>query len=114
MTMFADILPTFGITTRFVDSQDPNNFAAQIDENTRCIFVETCANPSLQVADLDAISKVAQAHGLPLVVDATFSTPYLTRPFEHGADVIVHSLTKWLGGHGTTLGGIVIDKGTFE
>lgn len=114
MTMFADILPTFGITTRFVDSQDPNNFAAQIDENTRCIFVETCANPSLQVADLDAISKVAQAHGLPLVVDATFSTPYLTRPFEHGADVIVHSLTKWLGGHGTTLGGIVIDKGTFD
>ena len=114
MTQFADILPGFGIDVKFVDSQDPTNFEGQIDENTRALYCETCANPSLQVADLQAIAEIAHKHGLPLVVDATFSTPYLTKPFEYGADIICHSLTKWLGGHGNCLGGIVIDSGKFN
>lgn len=113
-TQFNDILPALGIEVRFVDSQDPKNFAKVIDDKTRALFCETVSNPALEVTDLDAVGDIAQAHGLPLIVDATCSTPYLTRPLDHGADIVVHSLTKWLGGHGTGLGGIVIDSGRFN
>lgn len=113
-TQFHDILPALGIEVRFVDSQDPANFASQIDDKTRALFCETVSNPALEVTDLEAVAEVAHAHGLPLIVDATCSTPYLTRPLDHGADIVVHSLTKWMGGHGTGLGGIVIDSGRFN
>ena len=113
-TQFAEILPALGIEVRFVDSNDPNNFAKAIDHKTRALFCETVSNPALEVTDLQAVADVAHAHGLPLIVDSTFSTPYLTRPLEHGADIVVHSLTKWFGGHGTGLGGIVVDGGTFN
>lgn len=113
-TQFKDILPDLGIEVRFVDSNDPNNFAAAIDSNTRALFTETVSNPALEVADLEAIAAIAHAHGLPLVVDSTFSTPYLTRPIEFGADIVVHSLTKWFGGHGAGIGGIIVDSGKFN
>ncbi|HEX8551520.1 MAG TPA: O-acetylhomoserine aminocarboxypropyltransferase/cysteine synthase family protein [Abditibacteriaceae bacterium] len=113
-TQFDTILPALGIEVRFVDSTNPENFAAQIDDKTRALFCESVSNPALEVSDLEAISQIAHAHGLPLIVDSTFSTPYLTRPLEHGADIVVHSLTKWLGGHGVGLGGIVIDSGKFD
>ena len=113
-TQFNDILPKFGITVKFVDSNDPKNFADAIDDKTRAVFCETVSNPALEVVDLEAVAEVAHAAGLPLVVDATFSTPYLTQPLAHGADIVVHSLTKWFGGHGTGLGGIVIDSGRFK
>ena len=112
-TQFNDILPALGIGVRFVDSTNPASFAAAIDSNTRALFCETVSNPALEVTDLEAVADVARAHGLPLVVDATFSTPALTRPLAHGAHVVVHSLTKWLGGHGTGLGGIVVDGASF-
>lgn len=112
-TQFNDILPALGIGVRFVDSTDPASFAAAIDSNTRALFCETVSNPALEVTDLEAVADVARAHGLPLVVDATFSTPALTRPLAHGAHIVVHSLTKWLGGHGTGLGGIVVDGASF-
>ncbi len=99
-TQFNDILPALGIEVRFVDSQDPSNFAAAADEKTRAFFTETVSNPALEVADLDAISGHAKECGVPLIVDSTFSTPYLTNPLAHGADIVVHSLTKWFGGHG--------------
>jgi len=113
-TQFKDILPQLGIDVTFVDSNDPTNFAAAINDKTRAIFCESVSNPALEIADLEAIAKVAHAHGLPLIVDSTFSTPFLTQPIVHGADIVVHSLTKWLGGHGTSLGGIVIDSGKFN
>jgi O-acetylhomoserine (thiol)-lyase len=113
-TQFNDILPTLGIDVKFVDSQDPQNYADAIDENTRALFCETVSNPACEVTDLEAVAKVAHDHGLPLIVDATFSTPYLCNPIAHGADIVVHSLTKWMGGHGTGIGGIVIDSGTFN
>ncbi|NWK56279.1 O-acetylhomoserine aminocarboxypropyltransferase/cysteine synthase [Verrucomicrobiaceae bacterium N1E253] len=113
-TMFNDILPKMGIDVTLVDSTDPANFEAAIDENTRALFCETVSNPALEVADLEAIAAVAKAHGIPLIVDATFSTPYLTNPLEHGADIVVHSLTKWFGGHGIGIGGIVVDSGRFN
>jgi O-acetylhomoserine (thiol)-lyase len=113
-TQFNDILPTLGIEVRFVDSQDPENFAKAADDKTRAFFTETVSNPALEIADLDAIAKHAHACGVPLIVDSTFSTPYLTRPLEHGADIVVHSLTKWFGGHGTGIGGIVVDSGRFN
>lgn len=112
-TQFNDILPALGIAVKFVDSNDSGNFAKAIDAKTRALFVETVSNPALEVADLEAISKVAHEHGLPLIVDSTFSTPYLTRPLEFGADIVVHSLTKWFGGHGTGIGGVVVDSGRF-
>ncbi|MDX2036609.1 MAG: aminotransferase class I/II-fold pyridoxal phosphate-dependent enzyme [Isosphaeraceae bacterium] len=112
-TQFHDILPALGITVKFVDSRDPASFAAAVDDRTRAFYCETVSNPALEVTDLDAVAKVAQSHGLPLIVDSTFSTPYLTRPLEHGADIVVHSLTKWFGGHGTGIGGIVVDSGRF-
>ncbi|MDP0490448.1 MAG: O-acetylhomoserine aminocarboxypropyltransferase/cysteine synthase [Verrucomicrobiota bacterium JB023] len=113
-TQFNDILPKMGIEVRFVDSQDPSAFTAAADEKTRAFFVETVSNPALEVSDLEAIATEAHALGLPFIVDSTFSTPALTRPIEHGADIVIHSLTKWLGGHGTSIGGLVIDAGKFN
>lgn len=113
-TMFNDILPTLGITVKFVDSNDPQNFAKAIDAKTRALFCESVSNPALEVSDLDVIGKIAKANGVPLIVDSTFSTPYLTQPLKHGADIVVHSLTKWMGGHGTGIGGVVVDSGRFN
>ena len=113
-TQFNDILPALGIEVKFVDSQDPQAFAHAIDENTRALFCETVSNPALEVTDLEAVANVAHDNGLPLIVDSTFSTPYLTRPIEHGADIVVHSLTKWMGGHGAGIGGVVVDAGKFN
>lgn len=113
-TMFDTILPTLGITVKFVDSNDPENFARAMDERTRALFCETVSNPALEITDLEAVARIAHAAGLPLIVDSTFSTPYLTRPLEFGADIVVHSLTKWLGGHGTGIGGVVVDGGRFD
>jgi O-acetylhomoserine (thiol)-lyase len=113
-TQFNDILPALGITVKFVDSNDPENFAKAIDDKTRALFCETVSNPALEVTDLEAVAKIARANGIPLIVDSTFSTPYLTQPLAHGADIVVHSLTKWFGGHGTGIGGIVVDSGRFN
>ena len=113
-TQFNDILPTLGIKVKLVDSTNPENFAKAIDANTRALFCETVSNPALEVTDLDAVGAIAKANGIPLIVDATFSTPYLTRPLDHGADIVVHSLTKWFGGHGTGIGGVVVDSGRFN
>jgi O-acetylhomoserine (thiol)-lyase len=113
-TQFNDLLPALGIQVRFVDSNDPENFARAIDDKTRALFCETVSNPALEITDLEVVAQIAHAHGLPLIVDSTFSTPYLTQPLAHGADIIVHSLTKWFGGHGTGLGGIVVDSGKFN
>lgn len=113
-TQFNEILPKLGIEVRLIDSTDPENFAKAIDGRTRGLFCETVSNPALEVSDLDAISDIARAHELPLIVDATFSTPYLTRPLDHGASIVVHSLTKWFGGHGAGIGGIVVDSGRFD
>ncbi|MBE2179832.1 MAG: O-acetylhomoserine aminocarboxypropyltransferase/cysteine synthase [Chthoniobacterales bacterium] len=112
-TQFNNILPDLGITVQFVDSNAPQNFAKAINAKTRALFVETVSNPALEVVDLAAVADVARAHGIPLIVDSTFSTPYLTRPLEFGADIVVHSLTKWFGGHGTGIGGVVVDSGRF-
>jgi len=113
-TMFDSILPELGIKTTFVDPAEPSNFEKEINDKTRMLYVETIGNPVLDVSDIEAIAKVAEKHHLPLVVDSTFTTPYLFRPIEHGADIVIHSLTKWLGGHGTGIGGIVVDSGTFD
>jgi O-acetylhomoserine (thiol)-lyase len=112
-TQFNDILPTLGITVRFVDSNDPGNFEKAIDDRTRALFCETVSNPALEVTDLEAVARLGHARGLPLIVDATFSTPWLTQPIAHGADIVVHSLTKWFGGHGTGIGGVVVDAARF-
>ncbi len=113
-TQFDDILPSLGITVKFVDSTDPENFRHAIDGKTRALFCESVSNPASEVADLDAIGAIAREAGIPLIVDSTFSTPYLTRPLEHGADIVVHSLTKWFGGHGAGIGGLVVDSGRFN
>jgi O-acetylhomoserine (thiol)-lyase len=113
-TQFNDILPQLGIEVRFVDSNDPSAFVAAADDHTRAFFCETVSNPALEVTDLEAVADAAHSIGLPLVVDSTFSTPHLTRPIDHGADIVVHSLTKWMGGHGTGIGGVVVDSGKFN
>jgi O-acetylhomoserine (thiol)-lyase len=113
-TMFDAILPQFGITTRFVKFDDLKAYEKAITPKTRAIFVETIGNPSLDFVDIEAVAKIAHDHGLPLIVDATFTTPYLLRTIEHGADIVVNSLTKWLGGHGTAIGGITTDSGKFD
>lgn len=113
-TQFNDILPTLGITVKFVDPKDPENFAKAIDGNTKALFCETVANPALDVTDLEKVAEIAHANGLPLLVDSTFTTPYLSRPAEFGADIIIHSMTKWFGGHGTGIGGLVVDTGKFN
>jgi len=113
-TQFNDILPTLGIEVKFVDPNNLEEIEAAIDEKTRGVFIETISNPASEVTDISAIAEIAHAAGLPLVADSTFTTPHLCRPLEHGADIVVHSLTKWLGGHGTAIGGIVIDSGKFD
>ena len=113
-TQFNDILPQFGIKVHWVDPRNPANFAAAITDKTKLVFCETVSNPSLHVCDIEAVANIAHENGLPLMVDATFSTPYLDRPIDHGADIVIHSLTKWLGGHGVGIGGIVVDSGGFN
>jgi len=113
-TMFNDILPQFGITTTFVDPADPKNFGTAITDSTKAVFCETIGNPGLNVSDIEAIATIAHDNGLPLIVDSTFTTPYLLNPIQYGADIVIHSLTKWMGGHGTGIGGIVVDAGTFD
>ncbi len=112
--LLAHTLPQYGITTTFVDAHNLAEVEAAIKENTRAIYLETLGNPNSDIPDLDAIAEIAHKHGLPVVVDNTFGTPYLIRPFEHGADIVVHSATKFLGGHGTTLGGIIVESGKFN
>jgi O-acetylhomoserine (thiol)-lyase len=113
-TMFDNILPQFGIRTKFADPRDPANFEAQINAKTRAIFIETIGNPLLDFTDIAAVSEIAQKHHLPLIVDATFTTPCLLKSIESGADIVVNSLTKWMGGHGTGIGGVVVDSGKFD
>ena len=113
-TMFDNILPELGIKVRFVNSLEPDQFEAAINEKTRMLFVESIGNPVLDVINLEAVSRIAKKHHIPLAIDSTFTTPYLFRPIEHGADIVIHSLTKWLGGHGTGIGGIVVDSGKFD
>lgn len=112
--LLANTLPSFGIQTTFVDAHDLNAVESAIRPNTRAVYLETLGNPNSDIPDLDAIAAIAHRHQLPLVVDNTFGTPYLIRPIEHGADIVIHSATKFLGGHGTTLGGIIVDAGRFD
>jgi O-acetylhomoserine (thiol)-lyase len=111
--LFAHTFPQLGIEVRFADYRDPESFAKLIDGRTKALFCESVGNPLGNVTDLAALAAVAHAHGIPLIVDNTVPSPYLCRPFEHGADIVVHSLTKYLGGHGTTIGGIIVDSGKF-
>lgn len=107
-------LPDYGITTTFVDPDDISNFENAIQENTKLLYIETLGNPNSNVADIEEIAKVAHKHKIPLVVDNTFATPYLVRPIEYGADIVVHSATKFIGGHGTAIGGVIVDSGKFD
>jgi O-acetylhomoserine (thiol)-lyase len=113
-TMFNNILPQFGIKTRFVAPNKIDEYEASINEKTKAIYIETIGNPVLCFTDIESASEVAKKHHLPLIVDSTFTTPYLLKPIEHGADIVVHSLTKWMGGHGSAIGGVVVDAGTFD
>lgn len=112
--LFATTLPRYGITVKFVDESDPENFRTAINEKTRAVFAEIIGNPSLNVLDVEAVANIAHEFGLPLLIDSTFASPYGANPIEFGADVIIHSATKWIGGHGTTIGGIVVDAGKFD
>jgi len=112
--LLAHTLPVYGITTTFVDPDDPYNFEKAIQDNTKLIFVETLGNPNSNIVDIEAISSIAHRHGIPLIIDNTFGTPYLIRPIEHGADIVVHSATKFIGGHGSSLGGVIVDGGKFD
>ncbi len=112
--LFANTLPEQGLTATFVDPADPENFEKAIQPNTKLLYAETLGNPNSDVIDLDAIAAVAHRHGIPFIVDSTFATPYLIRPIEHGADIVVHSATKFIGGHGTVMGGVVVDSGKFD
>lgn len=112
--LLANTLPLYGITTTFVDIHNLKETEDAINENTRAIFIETLGNPNSDIPDIDALAEIAHKHGLPLVIDNTFGTPYLIRPIEHGADIVVHSATKFIGGHGTTLGGIIVEGGKFN
>ena len=112
--LLAHTLPQFGISATFVDAHDLNAVTDAIRPNTKAIYLETLGNPNSDIPDIGAIAQIAHAHGLPLVIDNTFGTPYLIRPIEHGADIVVHSATKFIGGHGTTLGGIIVDSGKFD
>lgn len=113
-TLLATTLARFGIETTFVDNTSPDAFAAAINDRTKCVYTEIIGNPSGAIADLSTLADIAHAQGLPLVVDATFATPYLCRPIEYGADIVLHSATKFLGGHGTSIGGVVTEAGTFD
>lgn len=112
--LLAHTLPQFGVTATFVDAHDLAELEGAIQENTKAVYLETLGNPNSDIPDIDAVAQIAHRHGLPLVVDNTFGTPYLVRPLEHGADIVVHSATKFIGGHGTTLGGIIVDGGSFN
>ena len=112
--LLAHTLVDFGVTTTFVDPLDITNFEKAIQDNTKALYIETLGNPNSEVTDIEAIAKIAHAHGIPLVVDSTFATPYLVRPIEYGADVVIHSATKFIGGHGTTIGGVIVDAGKFD
>ena len=112
--LLSHTLPQYGIETTFVDAHDLVELTGAIKENTRAIYLETLGNPNSDIPDIDAIAEIAHSHGLPLVIDNTFGTPYLIRPIEHGADIVVHSATKFLGGHGTTLGGVIVEAGKFD
>lgn len=112
--LLAHTLPQFGVTTTFVDAHNLEELTAAIQTNTKAVYLETLGNPNSDIPDIDTIAEIAHAHGLPLVIDNTFGTPYLIRPIEHGADIVVHSATKFIGGHGTTLGGIIVDSGKFD
>ena len=112
--LLAHTLVDQGLTTTFVDPSDPENFEKAIKDNTKLLYAETLGNPNSDIADLEAISAIAHKHGIPLIVDSTFATPYLLRPIEHGADIVVHSATKFIGGHGTVMGGVIVDAGKFD
>lgn len=112
--LLAHTLPQYGIRTTFVDAHDLAQLEGAIQDNTKAVYLETLGNPNSDIPDIDAIADIAHKHGLPLVIDNTFGTPYLIRPIEHGADIVVHSATKFIGGHGTTLGGIIVDSGKFD
>ncbi|MFL2528061.1 MAG: O-acetylhomoserine aminocarboxypropyltransferase/cysteine synthase family protein, partial [Candidatus Azotimanducaceae bacterium] len=112
-TLFAHMLPKQGIDCRFADGDDPASIAAQIDENTKAVFCESIGNPAGNIVDLETIAKIAHEHGVPLIVDNTVATPILIKPAEYGANIVVHSLTKYMGGHGNSLGGIIVDCGNF-
>ena len=112
--LFANTLKEQGITTTFVDPSNPENFEKAIQPNTKLLYAETLGNPNSDIIDIEAISAAAHKHGIPLIVDNTFATPYLLRPIEHGADVVVHSATKFIGGHGTVMGGVIVDSGKFD
>lgn len=112
--LLAHTLPAYGVTATFVDPTDLSNFENAIQENTKAIFIETLGNPNSNIIDMEAVARIAHRHRIPLVVDNTFGTPYLIRPIEHGADIVVHSATKFIGGHGTSLGGVIVDSGKFD
>ncbi len=112
--LFANTLPKYGITTRFVDPDDAQNFARAITDKTKAIFIETIGNPSANIIDIAAVAAIAKEHKIPLIVDNTFATPYLCKPLELGANIVVHSATKFIGGHGTTIGGLIVDGGNFD
>lgn len=112
--LFSCTLPKYGINVKMVDPDDPQNFANAIDGRTKALFIETIGNPGINMIDIEAVAKIAHHNGIPLIVDSTFTTPYLLRPFEYGADIIVHSSTKFLGGHGTVMGGVIVDSGKFD
>jgi O-acetylhomoserine (thiol)-lyase len=111
--LFAHTLPQFGIETRFADYREPESFGRLIDERTKAVYIESIGNPLGNITDIEKVAAIAHAHGVPLIVDNTVASPYLLRPFEHGADIVVHSLTKYLGGHGNSIGGIIVDSGKF-
>jgi len=111
--LFSTTLPKVGVTVKFEDPRDPENFRAAIDQRTKALYVETIGNPKLDVPDLEAIARVAHTAGIPLIVDNTFATPYLCRPFDFGVDIVIHSATKFIGGHGTAIGGVIVDSGKF-
>lgn len=112
--LLAHTLPTYGVTVTFVSPDCTENFEKAIQENTKAIFIETLGNPNSNLIDIDAVAAIAHRHGIPLIVDNTFATPYLIRPIDHGADIVVHSATKFIGGHGTSLGGVIVDSGRFD
>ena len=112
--LLAHTLPAYGITTTFVDPENLDNFEQAIQENTKAVFIETLGNPNCNIIDIDAVADIAHRHRIPLIIDNTFGTPYLIRPIEHGADVVVHSATKFIGGHGSSLGGVIVDSGNFD
>ena len=112
--LFANTLADAGIETTFVDARDVQNFSRAIRNNTKALYVESLGNPNCDIVDMEALAEVAHAHGIPLIVDSTFATPFLFRPLEHGADIVVHSATKFIGGHGTVMGGVIVDGGKFD